>query len=66
MKIMGGVKGIANKQSTLDNHFLVMNELSKIIDEFNTIFGNEDITQDEHYQLIGGRNRRLAENLSKL
>ena len=41
MNVFGGIKGIANKPATLDHYFLVMPEISNIIDEFNTVFGVE-------------------------
>ena len=48
MKVLGGVKGIANKPSALDMHFVVMPEMGYITEEFNAMFGIETKKRDEH------------------
>ena len=67
IKSHGGIKGIANKQNSLDHHFIVAPELTNIIEKFRLFFGIEDLVeQEEHYQLRGGKNVRIMTNMDKL
>ena len=66
MKVMGGIKGIANKASTIEKHFLDLPETNNIIDCFNEQFGFQRNVRDEHYQLTGGTNYRVINNATRL
>ena len=49
MKIHGGVKGIANNQVSLDQYFIIAQEISSIIEKFYTFFGITDSDDQEHH-----------------
>ena len=66
MKVQGGIKGIANKLSSLNKHFLIMPELKNIIEQSNSLFGIKTNKRVEHYQLTGGTQQRIATNVKKL
>ena len=66
MKVMGGIKGIGNKASTMEKHFLDLPETNNIIDCFNEQFGFQRNVRDEHYQLTGGTNYRVINNATRL
>ena len=68
MKVLGGIKGIANHQSALDQHFLITSEMNTIIDAFQNSLNLKSWgrTRDEHYQIGGGTNVRMMENVQKL
>ena len=59
MKVLGSIKGIGNSQKLLDKYFLAAVEMSKIAEQFCTLFLLEDIDtrkREYHYQLIGSKN----------
>ena len=58
MKVQGGIKGIANKLSSLD--FLIMPEMKNIIEQVSSFFGIRTNKRYEHYQLTGGTQQRIA------
>ena len=67
LKVHGGIKGIANNQSSLDQYFIIAPEVSNIIEEFRLFFGIVDSSeQEEHYQLKGGKNVRITDNVNKV
>ena len=67
MKIRGGIKGIASNQLALDQFFIIAPEISSIIEKVYTIFGITDSDdQEHHYQLKGGKNKRISDNVEKL
>ena len=67
MKIHGGIKGIANNQVSLDQYFIIAPEISSIIEKFYTFFGITDgDNQEHHYQLKGGKNKKISDNVEKL
>ena len=69
MKIIGGIKGIANNQRALDEFFLTAGNIGAIVEEFENIFqirGNISGTKNRHYQLTGSKNKRISENVNKL
>ena len=66
MKVHGGIKGTANNQSSLDQYFIIAPEVSNIIEEFRLFFGIVDSSEEEHYQLKGGKNVRITDNVNKV
>ena len=67
MKVHGGIKGIANNQSLLDQYFIIAPEVSNIIEEFRLFFGIVDSSEEEeHYQLKGGKNVRITDNVNQV
>ena len=69
VKVLGGIKGIANSQKLLDEYFLSAAEMSNIVEQFCTSFLIEDSDarkREQHYQLIGSKNSRLSTNVNKL
>ena len=63
MKVDDGIKGIANRGSTLERHILVVSEMNQIAEKFSAMFGVKTSTQQEHYQLTGGTQARLVKNV---
>jgi hypothetical protein len=54
MKIMGGIKGIANNQRAFDEYFLTSGEMAVIVDEVVHTFDiqpKNSTSESEHYQL---------------
>ena len=69
IKVLGGIKGIANNQQALDEFFLTASEISNIIEHFCDEFDIKDKQghkRDKHYQLTGSKNFRINENIKKL
>ena len=66
MKVDGGIKGIANRGSTLERHFLVVSEMNQIAEKFSAMLGVKTSTRQEHYQLTGGTQAPLAKNVKQL
>ena len=67
MKIHGGIKGIANNQITFVQYFIIALKTSSLIEKFYTFFGITDSEdQEHHYQLKGGKNKRISDNVEKL
>ena len=65
-KVLGGIRGIANKSTTLDNYFLVSPILNNIVEIFCDYFDVGKDARKEHYQLHGSTNTRYRNNRSKL
>ena len=66
MKVIGGIKGIANQSSALEKHFLVASDMNKVIGEFQDTLGVGYQSRKEHYQFTGDTNARIARNVKKL
>ena len=63
MKVIGGIKGIANQSSALEKHFLVASDMNKVIGEFQDTLGIGYQSRQEHYQFTGDTNARIARNV---
>ena len=66
MKVMGGIKGITNNKEALYRFALVTPEINLMVREFCRIYGLENKSRDEHYQLSGSASEALTENVRKL
>ena len=69
LKVLGGIKGIANSDRGLEEYFLMAAELSNIIKDFCETFRTEDDQSrktEEYYQLSGSKNARIEGNVEKL
>ena len=61
VKVLGGIKGIANSQTALDEYFMTAEELSLLLDQFSDQYDlrNNSLKRKQHYQLSGSKNQRL-------
>ena len=69
MKVLGGIKGLANYNQALVEYFLTASELGNIMESFCETFGieeNQSRERDEHYQLSGSKNYRITNNIAKI
>ena len=68
VKVLGGIKGIANNQKALDEYFLTVSEMENIIADFCEVFNihNEAPKRTQHYQLTGSKNQRINDNVKKM
>ena len=69
MKVLGGIKGLANYNQALNEYFLTASELGNIMESFCETFGieeNQSRKRDEHYQLSGSKNYRITNNIAKI
>ena len=69
LKVLGGVKGIANSDRGLEEYFLTAAELGNIIKDFCETFEIEDDQSkktEEHYQLRDSKNTQIGGNVEKL
>ena len=68
MKVLGGIKGIANSQTALDEYFMTAGELSLLLDQFSDHYDlhNNSLKRKQHYQLSGSKNQRITDNTEKL
>ena len=66
MKVQGGIKGIANYESTLDKHFLILPEMNQLNTAFCDMFNVTSKKRDEHYQLMGSLSKRMSDSKAKL
>ena len=68
MKIQGGLKGVRKSKSVLEEPFLISCEMSQITEAFPefVLLNSPKISREDHYQLTGGTNKRIAENVGKL
>ena len=56
LKVTGSIKGLTNKQYSLDEYFLTAGKTSVILDDFADHFNiqpHQEVT--EHYQLTGSK-----------
>ena len=66
MKVQGGIKGVANYESKLDKHFLILPEMNQLNTTFCDMFNVTSKKRDEHYQLMGSLSKRMSDNKAKL
>ena len=68
MKVLGGIKGIANGINKLGKYFIIVPEINQIIQDFCEAFDIEDYNskRDEHHELTGKKKQRITSNLQKL
>ena len=68
MRIQGGIKWIGNNESTLEEHFLISCEFSRINEALLDFlhFNSGKINREDHYQLTAGTNKRITDNVGKL
>ena len=69
LKVIGGIKGIANSEVTLNEYFLTAVEMGNIVNNFCETFGideNQSRKRDEYRQLTGSKNARIETNCTKL
>ena len=66
MKVMGGIKGITNNKETLYHFPLVTPEINLMVREFCRIYGLDNKSREEYYQLSGSAIEALTENVRKL
>lgn len=69
LKVLGGIKGLANSNQALNEYFLTAAELGNIVESFCETFGieeNQSRKRDEHYQLSGSKNQRITNNVTKI
>ena len=61
IKVLGGIKGIANSQTALDEYFMTAGELSLLLDQFSDQYDlrNNSLKRKQHYQLSGSKNQKL-------
>ena len=61
MKVLGGIKGIANSQTALDEYFMAAGELSLLLDQFSDQYDlcNNSLKRKQHYQLSGSKTKEL-------
>ena len=68
MKVLGGIKGIANNQRAPDQYFLIVSEMGNIIEEFCQVFDvpSDSPKRSEHHHLTGSRNDRINDCITQL
>ena len=68
MKVLGGIKGIANDINKLDKYFTIAPEINQIIQDFCEAFDIKDYNakRDKHHELFGNKNQRIISNVHKL
>ena len=67
LKVLGGIKGIANSQTALDEFFMTAGEISLLLDQSPNHYHlcNSRNTK-ENYQLSGSKNKRISDNTQRL
>ena len=69
LKVLGGIKGIANSSQAVSEYFLSAAEMGSIVGNFCETFGieeNQSRKRDEHHQLFGSKNKRIYSNTEKI
>ena len=68
VKLLGGIKGIANNWKALDECFLTVSEMGNIIQDFCDVFNiqNEGPKRTQHYQLAGSKNESINDNIKSI
>ena len=58
MKVLGGIKGIANSQTALVEYFMTAEELPLLLDQFSDQYDlhNNSLKRKQHSQLSGSKN----------
>ena len=61
VKVLGGIKGIANSHTALAQYFMTAGELSLLLDQFSDQYDlrNNSLKRKQHYQLPGSKNQLL-------
>ena len=61
VKVLGGIKGIANSHTALAEYFMTAGELSLLLDQFSDQYDlrNSSLKRKQHYQLPGSKNQLL-------
>ena len=67
VKVLGGIKGIANNRKALDEYFLNVSEMGNIIQDFCDVFNiqTEAPKRTQHYQLTWSKNETINDNVKK-
>ena len=68
VKVLGGIKGIANSRKALDKYFLTASDMGNIIQDFCDVFNIQNAApkRTQHYQLTGSKNERINDNVKKM
>ena len=69
LKVIDGIKDIANSEVTLNKYFLMADKMENIVNNFCETFGideNQSRKRDEHRQLTGSKNLRIETNCIRL
>ena len=68
VKVLGGIKRIANNQKALNEYFLTISEMGNIIEDFCEVFNihSEAPKRTQHYQFTGSKNQRINDNVKKM
>ena len=68
MKVLGGIKGVANDINKPEKYFTIAPEINQIIQDFCEAFDIEDFNakRDEHHELTGNKNQHITSNVQKL
>ena len=67
LKVLGGIKGIGNSQTALDEFFMTAREMSLPLDQFVDHYHlRNSRNTKEHYQLFGSKSKRILVNTQKL
>jgi len=68
MKVLGGITGITQAESSLENFFLIAPELSRLVKEFgefNAVTESKEKRQ-RHHELSGSKHKRVFDNAAKM
>ena len=68
VKLLGGIKVIANNPKALDEYFLTVSEMGNTIEDFCKVCNiqNEVQKRTRHYQLTVSKNQRINDNVKKI
>ena len=67
LKVLEGMKGIADSQAALDEFFMTAREMSLLLDRFADHYHlHNSRNAKEHYQLSGSKNKKMFVNTQKL
>ena len=68
MKVLGGIKGIANDINKLGKYFTIAQEINQIIQDFCEAFDIKDYNarRDKHHELTGNKNQRITLHVQKV
>ena len=69
LKVLGGIKGIANSEDVLNEYFVTVGEIGNMVEKFCETFHvaeNQSRKRDEHDQLYGSKKGRIENNTAKV
>ena len=69
LKVVGGIKDMANSEVTLNKYFLMAGKMGNIVNNFCETFWideNQSRKRDEHRQLTGSKNAKIETNCIRL